>query len=149
MFESADMTHKVSRKDYDARVPGLREELLAAQYDLLERGQRAVLIIVAGVDGAGKGDTVNLLNAWLDPRHVRTHGFGPRTDGDAERPPYYRFWRRLAPRGESAIFFGSWYSAPMEACRGEYQETASSRMSTSRSTPATCTVVKAVASSLW
>ena len=34
-------------------------------------------MLVNGVDGAGKGETVNLLNEWLDPRHVRSRRLRP------------------------------------------------------------------------
>ena len=31
-----------------------------------------LIVLIGGVDGAGKGETVNLLNEWMDPRHIRT-----------------------------------------------------------------------------
>jgi polyphosphate:AMP phosphotransferase len=68
---------------------------------------------VNGVDGAGKGETVNLLNEWMDPRHIRTHAFGPRTDYERERPDMWRFWQALPPKGRIGILFGSWYTDPV------------------------------------
>ena len=56
MFESANLDHRISKTDYDAREGTLRTELLNAQYDLFQRKDRAVLILIAGVDGAGKGE---------------------------------------------------------------------------------------------
>jgi polyphosphate kinase 2 (PPK2 family) len=38
-------------------------------------------------DGAGKGETVNLLNEWMDPRHIVTYAFGPPSDEETARPP--------------------------------------------------------------
>ncbi len=113
MFESAELRQEVSKADYDAAVPALREALLDAQYDLLSAKDFPVLIIIGGIEGAGKSETVQTLNEWLDPRHVHTHGFLMPTDEEAERPPMYRFWRALPPKGEMGIFFGSWYSLPM------------------------------------
>ena len=113
MFESAELGHEVSKEQWDAEVPRLRTELLRAQYELLEKRPCAVLVVIAGVDGAGKGETVNLLNEWLDPRHVRTHGMGPPTDEERQRPEMWRFWRRLPPKGRLGMFFGSWYTAPI------------------------------------
>ncbi len=113
MFESAEIDHAVDKETYEREVPRLRQELLEAQYDLLESRRAALVIVVAGVDGAGKGDTVNLLQKWLDPRQVRVHGLGAPSEEERERPPLYRFWRRLPPRGKVGVFMGSWYSQPI------------------------------------
>ena len=112
MFEVAELGHTVAKAEYKARVPGLRTRLLTLQQRLLE-ADFPVLVLVSGVDGAGKGATVNLLNAWLDPRHLRTYAFGPQSDEERERPDYWRFWRALPPRGHIGIYVGSWYSDPI------------------------------------
>ena len=113
MFEAAELGHQVSKEEYAAREPKLREALLKAQYDLLANGKFPVVIIIGGVDGAGKGETVNLLNEWMDPRHIVTHAFGEPSDEEAERPPMWRFWRALPPKGRIGVLFGSWYTAPI------------------------------------
>ncbi len=113
MFESAELCQEVSKEEYEAAVPELREALLDAQYDLLAAKDFPVLVIVGGVEGAGKSETIQTLNEWMDPRHVHTHGFLMPTDEEAERPPMYRFWRALPPKGETGIFFGSWYTLPL------------------------------------
>jgi len=74
---------------------------------------------VNGVDGAGKGETVNLLNAWMDPRHIRVHAFGVPTELDRTRPFMWRFWQALPPKGKIGILFGNWYTYPIvERVRG-------------------------------
>lgn len=113
MFESAEVGHTISKQEYRTREPILREALLKAQYQLLADGSFPVLIIIGGVDGAGKGETVNLLNEWMDPRHIVTHAFGPPTDEEAQRPPMWRFWRALPPKGKIGVLFGSWYTDPV------------------------------------
>lgn len=113
MFESAELRHVVDKATYDAEVPKLREALLDAQFDLLQRASFPVVIVIGGVDGAGKGETVNLLNGWMDPRHIQTHGLGEPTDEERQRPPMWRFWRLLPPKGKIGIFFGSWYTEPI------------------------------------
>ncbi len=110
MFESAEIDHRVGEKEYRAEVPKLRAALLEAQYELLERRDAAIVVLVAGVDGAGKGDTINQLETWLDPRHVEVHALDLPTDEERERPEYYRYFRVLPPKGKVGIFFGSWYS---------------------------------------
>ncbi|HXC93694.1 MAG TPA: polyphosphate:AMP phosphotransferase, partial [Geobacteraceae bacterium] len=112
MFESAELGHKINKERYRQEVPELREALLNAQLDLQE-ADFPVIIIIAGVDGAGKGETVNILNEWMDPRHIQTSALDTPTDEELERPWMWRFWRALPPKGKIGIFFGSWYSAPI------------------------------------
>jgi polyphosphate:AMP phosphotransferase len=113
MFESAELGHTIDKATYAEQEPLLREALLTAEFDLIEAKAFPVIILVGGVDGAGKGDTMNLLNAWMDPRHIQTHGMGPPSDEERERPRMWRFWRALPPKGKIGIFFGSWYTNPI------------------------------------
>jgi len=113
MFESAELGHKVDKETYGKEVPLLREALLTTQFDLAEDHSFPVIILVGGVDGAGKGETVNLLNEWMDPRHIQAHAMGEPTQEEKERPPMWRFWRALPPKGKIGIFFGSWYTDPI------------------------------------
>ena len=57
-----------------SRFPILRTELLEVQRQLSTR-EFPVIVVFAGVDGAGKGETVNLLNAWMDPRWIVTRAY--------------------------------------------------------------------------
>ncbi len=113
MFESAELGHKISKEAWKKEIPVLREELLDAQLDLFQAKKFPVIILVAGVDCAGKGETVNLLNEWMDPRHIETHALRELTDEELERPRMYRYWRVLPPRGTIGIFIGTWYSDPL------------------------------------
>ncbi|HET7776258.1 MAG TPA: polyphosphate:AMP phosphotransferase, partial [Azospira sp.] len=114
MFESAELEHRVDKASFEAQVPQLRADLLDAQYDVLQAKRFPVIILVNGVDGAGKGETVNLLNSWMDPRHIDTHAFPPPSDEERERPPMWRFWRSLPPKGRIGIMFGNWYTDPIQ-----------------------------------
>ncbi len=113
MFETAELGHRLTKTAYGKLVPGLRADLLAAQFDLARDGSFPVVLLVSGVRGAGKGETVNLLNAWMDPRHIHTHAFDDPSDEETERPPMWRYWRALPPKGQIGILFGSWYTAPI------------------------------------
>lgn len=73
MFETAELGSRIPKREYREREPLLRQDLLQVQQELREFGEFPVIIVFAGVDGAGKGQTVNLLNAWLDPRWL-VHG---------------------------------------------------------------------------
>ena len=113
MFESAEIGHKLSKGEYRKIEPGLRADLLDTQYALLRDARTPVIVLISGVRGAGKGETVNLLNEWMDPRHIHTHAFDNPTDEERERPPMWRYWRALPPKGRIGILFGSWYTSPI------------------------------------
>jgi polyphosphate:AMP phosphotransferase len=112
MFDSAELGHKLSKEVYDREEPHLRDDLLGAQTELLKSAKFSVVIVLGGLDGAGKGETANLLNEWFDPRHVSTHALG--TPGDhTSRPHLFPAWKALPPRGKIGIFVGSWYTRPL------------------------------------
>ena len=113
MFEAAKLRHRVGKQIYRREAPKLRRALLEAQYDLKENGNLPVLIVIGGVEGAGKSETVNLLNEWMDPRHIATSAFADPSDEERERPPLWRFWRALPPKGKIGIFFGGWHTEPI------------------------------------
>ena len=74
MFESAEIGHKIDKDAYREAVPGLRAALLDAQFELKEHGKIPVIVLVSGQDGAGKGETINVLYEWMDPRFIVTRG---------------------------------------------------------------------------
>ncbi|MBV8659920.1 MAG: polyphosphate:AMP phosphotransferase [Burkholderiales bacterium] len=113
MFETAELGHTIDKASYKAALPALREALLEAQFELHEHPNRAVIVLVNGVDGAGKGETVNLINEWMDPRLIDTHAFDFSYGLEAEHPPMWRFWRALPAKGRIGVLFGSWYSGPI------------------------------------
>ncbi|MGD0093122.1 MAG: polyphosphate:AMP phosphotransferase [Planctomycetota bacterium] len=112
MFETAELGNSVDKLTFNREAPRIRAALLEAQKQLAQAGF-SVAIIVAGVEGAGNAETVNLLLEWLDARGTQTHAFGEPSDEERERPEYWRFWRVLPPKGRIGIFFGAWYTAPV------------------------------------
>jgi polyphosphate:AMP phosphotransferase len=113
MFESAEIGHKVDKDTYKKAVPALRAALQDAQYDLKENGKIPVVVLVSGQDGAGKGETINILYEWMDPRFISTLAFSAPTDEESARPFMWRYWRALPPKGRIGVFAGSWYSSPI------------------------------------
>ena len=113
MFESAELGQQICKADYEKEVPELREALLNVQQDLRECGKFQVIILIGGVDGAGKSETVKILSEWMDPRFIETNAMGAATEEELAHPPMWRFWRALPSRGKIGIFFGSWYTPPI------------------------------------
>jgi polyphosphate:AMP phosphotransferase len=110
MLESAEIGHKISKAVYAREEPKLREALLNAQYDLSRSGNGPVLLVMSGVESGGRGETANKLTEWMDPRFIRVIAFGPRTQEELARPPMWRYWRVLPPRGRVGIFMNAWYN---------------------------------------
>jgi AMP-polyphosphate phosphotransferase len=112
MFELAELGHTLSKTEYKKRVPELRTQLLEAQNKLQDENF-PVLLLISGVNGGGKGEIINLLNEWMDPRGIQTHAFDIPSEDEKKRPPYWRYWMALPPKGQVGIFIGSWYSDPI------------------------------------
>lgn len=113
MFEDAELGHTVAKDEYAKRSAELREALLAAQYELKREPKFPVIVLIGGVEGGGRGETVNALTSWMDPRHIEVNGIGEPSDEERERPRLWRFWRALPRSGKIGIFFGSWYTWPI------------------------------------
>ncbi|VVO37351.1 polyphosphate:AMP phosphotransferase [Pseudomonas fluorescens] len=114
MFESAEIGHAIDKETFEAEEPALREALLEAQFELREQGRFPVIVLINGVEGAGKGETVKLLNEWMDPRLIEVRTFDQQTDEELARPPAWRYWRMLPAKGRTGIFFGNWYSQMLQ-----------------------------------
>ncbi len=110
MFETAELGHVLDKKQYRKRAKHLRVQLLEAQDAFRHDARRQMILLFAGVDGAGKGETVNLLNGWMDPRWMVTRAYDVPNATELEKPPFSRFWRDLPPRGRIGMFLSAWYS---------------------------------------
>ncbi|HMR30580.1 MAG TPA: polyphosphate:AMP phosphotransferase [Geminicoccaceae bacterium] len=128
MFESAIQHHALDKETWAAEEPELHAALIDAQLELVERRDFAVVLLVTGFDGAGKGAVIRHLYEWLDPRHLRSNAYDRPTDEERARPRMWRYWRDLPPRGEIAVVFNSWYNEPLiERARGDIDEAAFER----------------------
>ncbi|MDR2220442.1 MAG: polyphosphate:AMP phosphotransferase [Methylobacillus sp.] len=125
MFEFAEVGQQIDKETYKTQLPELREALLEAQLDLFQTARFPVLILIGGIDGAGKGETVNKLNEWMDPRHIGTYAFDEQpSNEELLRPAMWRYWRAMPPKGQISIYFGSWYRALLlRHTRGEISDT--------------------------
>ena len=57
MFDTAELERKVTKRDFKMQVPVLRTELLKVQQELRREKRFQVMIVLGGVDGAGKSET--------------------------------------------------------------------------------------------
>ena len=72
MFEAAEREQKISKQAFNELAPDLRLRMVRLQQSL-RATDFPVIVLFAGVDGAGKSESVQLLNKWMDP------GRGPST----------------------------------------------------------------------
>lgn len=114
MFEAAKLQRKVSKEDFKIQEVDLRTDLLAMQRELRESGRTRIIVIISGVEGAGKGEVVNRLNEWMDARGIATYAFWEESDEERDHPRFWRFWRKLPSTGEIVVFFGGWYQKLIE-----------------------------------
>ncbi|WP_109439562.1 phosphate--AMP phosphotransferase [Acinetobacter haemolyticus] len=88
-------------------------DLIEAQYALREsrdqKNAKSVLVLVSGIELAGKGEAVKQLREWLDPRYLKVKADVPLhlSSDQAFWQPYTRF---IPAEGQIVVMFGTWYS---------------------------------------
>jgi polyphosphate kinase 2 (PPK2 family) len=108
MLEKVDLTKSLSKQEYKAHLPYLRNRLYDLQKACWDAGIPSV-IVFEGWDAAGKGTSINLLTQRLDPRGFKLYPIqAPRTF-ETHLPWLWRFWQKLPNYGQMAIFDRSWY----------------------------------------
>ncbi len=112
MFEAAEVGRTLSKEEFKRLEPEVHNLFLQLQRRLRE-SDKTLVVIIAGVEGAGKGEVVDKLNRWFDTRDVQTHAYWDETDEESQRPSYWKFWRNLPMRGTISVMFGSWYTRPI------------------------------------
>ena len=109
MLHEALSGRRLTKLEYQHELPKLQDRLLDAQFELRKSAARAVAVIVTGIPGAGRSEVVNELLGWLDPKFVTVYGFGAPNEVERQRPPLWRFWRIMPPRGRIVILHSGWY----------------------------------------
>ncbi len=112
MFESAELGRAVSKSDFKVQSAPLREELLRLQSEYLQQARRQIILLLSGVDGGGKSESLALMNEWMDPRWLITNAYELPNEVERRLPRFWRYWRDLPPRGRIGLFMSAWYSEP-------------------------------------
>jgi len=116
MFESAQIQPSLAKKDFKKLEPELRHGLISAQLEVIANKQFSIVILVEGLNGAGKVAAIARLHEWLDTRHVICNAYGDPMEEERLKPRLWRYWRDLPAKGQTSIVFGSWYQEPVR-CR--------------------------------
>jgi polyphosphate kinase 2 (PPK2 family) len=113
LFDTAELGQSIPKAEFKKRELGLRASLLKLQYQALEMARFPIIIDFAGVDGAGKGTTMNMLDKWMDPRWIRAIGYQPPSEEEKARPRFWRYWRDIPPKGRMGVYLSGRYSGPL------------------------------------
>ena len=115
----AQAPQRLPKRLYQTRARVLREQLVQLQQELRHVPFK-VLLILAGPEGAGRGNLLNTLAEWLDPRGVETFSYHAPTSNELAHPHSWRFWRSLPAMGRIGLYAGSWYTETLrEEARSE------------------------------
>ncbi len=106
MLETAEVGARVGKKEYEEALPGLRVDLLNAQFEI-RNADFPMMIVLSGDDFEGLGEVLNLLHAWMDPRYLDAHVFGVQKDEERGYPRFWRYWQVLPGCGQIGVYAGS------------------------------------------
>ena len=107
-LETLDQSKSITQEEYKSKLRSLQLELLTMQLELHEK-KIPVVFVMEGPDAAGKGGTIKRVFERLDPRLLRVYSINKPTAEELDRHYMWRFWTKLPPRGDIAVFDRSWY----------------------------------------
>ncbi len=104
-----DETRRTSRGDADARSAEIEEKLTHLQETLYAAGQSSVLIVLQGLDTAGKDGTISHVMAHFNPAGCTVQAFKQPTPVELAHDFLWRAHRVTPAMGSIAIFNRSYY----------------------------------------
>ena len=108
VLDALDQNKSVDQEEYRVKAKEYQLRLLILQRALLET-RHNVVIVVEGPDAAGKGGAIKRLVEKLDPRTFRVYSIVKPSQEENLHHYLWRFWSKLPPYGQIAIFDRSWY----------------------------------------
>ncbi|HKX79170.1 MAG TPA: polyphosphate kinase 2 [Novosphingobium sp.] len=103
------MGDHLKRKDYDALLEPMEEELVAMARWAAATGAR-IVVLFEGRDTAGKGGAIGAVAERLNPRQCRTVALSAPSEREKGQWYFQRYVEHLPARGEIALFDRSWYN---------------------------------------
>jgi polyphosphate kinase 2 (PPK2 family) len=97
-------THGISRQDAAVLSCDLEGQLTQLQETLYAAGDRSILIVLQGLDTAGKDGTINHVMAAFNPAGCRVESFKVPNSVELAHDFLWRVHRVTPPQGSIAIF---------------------------------------------
>lgn len=113
MFDSIDLSKKLSPEEHDRVMPDLRKRLGELQRKAKDL-KIPVIIVFEGAHASGKGELINRLILPLSPDSFDVFAIEEPDEAESQRPFFWRFWVRTPARGRIAVFSHSWYDRTLE-----------------------------------
>ncbi|MBD9374007.1 polyphosphate kinase 2 [Rhizobium sp. ARZ01] len=100
---------KLDKDEYNDALEKLQIELVKVQYWLQATGKR-VIAVYEGRDAAGKGGTIFVTRAYMNPRSARVVALAKPTESEQGQWYYQRYVTQFPTAGEFVLFDRSWYN---------------------------------------
>jgi len=94
--------------DYKRQLKKQELRLLNLQLRLAEM-KGNLIVVFEGPDAAGKGGAIKRLVERLDPRLIKVYSIVKPTAEEYQHHYLWRFWNKMPPYGQMAVFDRSWY----------------------------------------
>src|SRR3954470_13954382 len=107
-YDTAD-TDDVDRAEAHAELASLVERIAGLQARLYAEESRAVLVVLQGIDAAGKDSTVKHVFSGSNPQGVRVYTFKEPTEEEAAHDFLWRYHQDAPARGMIHVFNRSHY----------------------------------------
>ena len=113
-LDDLDLTGRLSKSEYAERLEAAQGRFLELRLGLGghtgggELGP-GLLVVVEGMDAAGKGGAIRRAVEPLDPRHYTVHSYAAPTSREKRHHFLWRFWSQVPGLGGMCVFDRSWY----------------------------------------
>jgi PPK2 family polyphosphate:nucleotide phosphotransferase len=100
---------KLDKKSLKARLEGDIVKISNIQNKLYAENRQSLLIILQGMDSAGKDSTIKHIMSGVNPQGVSVHSFKHPSTLEMEHDYLWRYIQHLPEHGQIAIFNRSYY----------------------------------------
>ncbi len=105
----ADRSPGADRAEGERRLAEDVERIRDAQHRLFAEGTRSLLVVLQGMDAAGKDGTIRHVFGPTNPQGVRVAAFGKPTSNELAHDYLWRVHQRVPDRGHIGVFNRSHY----------------------------------------
>src|SRR3984893_1094814 len=105
----ASNTHGYDKLEYEESFAKCRDRLSILQYLLYAEGQRALLVVLQGIDAGGKDGTIRHVMSGLNPQGVKVTAFKVPEGAEKRHDYLWRVHQAVPERGQIGIFNRSHY----------------------------------------